>query len=428
MKEGPTARSASSGPRASHPLDDLDAWLARLAASREIGSLLSAPWTAQLDQGYGHTLREICQQPVTWLATAATLASSAGLVEDALRAAGIRDGRGALVLTGSGSSLFVGDCSALPLQEALGVPVCAVSAGQILTHPRGSLPPAGPYLVVSFARSGDSPESRAVVDDLLVADPRASHLIITCSRAGALAAGYRGEPRVRSIVLDERTNDKSLVMTSSFTSMALAARLLAQADTPEEYQRSAQGLAAAGAMILLDSADALAGAARNPFSSVVYLGSGCRFGAAREAALKMLELNDGRVSTLSESYLGLRHGPMSAVRDDTLVVAFLSSDPVVRAYEVDLMRELDRKKLGLARVVVGAGLPPELATGPRDVRVDVGSCSGIPLRDGDLALLDVVVGQILAFFRCRSAGLRPDAPSNGVINRVVGSFTIHPRS
>ena len=51
----------------------------------------------------------------------------------------------------------------------------------------------------------------------------------------------------------------------------------------------------------------------------------------------MLEMNAGEVWTLAESYLGLRHGPMSAIRPDTLVVAFLSSDPLVRAYERDLL-------------------------------------------------------------------------------------------
>jgi tagatose-6-phosphate ketose/aldose isomerase len=159
----------------------------------------------------------------------------------------------------------------------------------------------------------------------------------------------------------------------------------------------------------------------------VYLGSGCRLGGAREASLKMLEMSDGGVSTVAESYLGLRHGPMSAVRDDTLVVAFLSSNPVVRAYELDLLRELDRKKLGASRVIVGASVPPGLAARPEDLVVDVTAAG--ELSDSDIVLVDVVVGQILAFFRCLGAGLRPDSPSTrGVINRVVESFAIHARS
>jgi len=117
---------------------------------------------------------------------------------------------------------------------------------------------------------------------------------------------------------------------------------------------------------------------------------------------------------------------MSAVREDTVVVAYLSSNPVVRAYELDLLRELDRKKLGASRVVVGASVPSDLATRAEDLVVDVAAAGA--LSDPEIVLVDVVVGQILAFFRCLGAGLRPDSPSaGGVINRVVERFAIHAR-
>jgi len=156
------------------------------------------------------------------------------------------------------------------------------------------------------------------------------------------------------------------------------------------------------------------------------MGSGCRLGAAREAALKMLEMNSGDVFTFAESYLGLRHGPMSAVRPDTLVVAFLSSDPLVRAYERDLLTELDRKALGAGRVVVGSDLPGDVVASPDALRLE---CGGGPAgADEDLALLDAVVAQLLAFFRCLAGERRPDSPSeDSVITRVVSGFEIHRR-
>ena len=164
---------------------------------------------------------------------------------------------------------------------------------------------------------------------------------------------------------------------------------------------------------------------RSDCPSVVYLGSGCRLGAAREAALKMLEMTAGKVSTLAESFLGLRHGPMSALRADTLVVAFLSSDPLVRSYEIDLLRELDRKGLGQHRVVVGAEVPPELH---REHQLIV-DCGSMTIPDDDLTLVDALVGQLLAFFRCRAEDVRPDSPSEGgVITRVVSAFEIHARA
>jgi tagatose-6-phosphate ketose/aldose isomerase len=115
---------------------------------------------------------------------------------------------------------------------------------------------------------------------------------------------------------------------------------------------------------------------------------------------------------------------MSAIRPDTLVVAFLSSDPLVRAYERDLLAELDRKALGSRRVVVGAGMPHGVVASPDALVLECGDCS--PCADEDLTVLDALVGQLLGFFRCLAGGVRPDSPSeDGVITRVVSGFEIH---
>jgi tagatose-6-phosphate ketose/aldose isomerase len=161
--------------------------------------------------------------------------------------------------------------------------------------------------------------------------------------------------------------------------------------------------------------------------SVVCPGGGGGIASAREAALKMLEMNAGEVFTFAESYLGLRHGPMSAIRPDTLVVAFLSSDPLVRAYERDVLTELDHKGLGSGRVVVGSGVPAGIVASPDPLVLDGNACA--PCADEDLTLLDALVGQLLAFFRCLAGERRPDSPSeDSVITRVVSGFEIHRRN
>jgi tagatose-6-phosphate ketose/aldose isomerase len=391
-------------------------WLASLAGKGALGELLAPPFDEQVRRGYGHTLREIAQQPVTWTDTAARLRAAAPALAESLA------GAEAVVLTGSGSSHYAAECAAPWLQSELGVPVAAVPGGLVLTHPESCLPPRGPFLAVSVARSGDSPESRAVVDWLLASRPLARHLVLTCNRDGALATAYAGRRELHAVVLDERTNDRSLVMTSSFTNLVLAARALAG---PRPESATPPAIARAGADLLRDHADALAAAARSGFSSLVCLGSGCRTGSAREAALKMLETNAGEVWTLAESFLGLRHGPMSVIGPDTLVVAFLSSDPRVRPYELDLLAELDRKGLGRReRVVVGSRLPADL--GRETVRVNCPAAAACD--DGEMTVLDAMAGQLLAFFRSLAAGHRPDSPSqDGVITRVVSDFRIHPR-
>jgi len=169
--------------------------------------------------------------------------------------------------------------------------------------------------------------------------------------------------------------------------------------------------------------DTFARIASAGFRRAVFLGSGSRFAASREAALKMLELTAGRVTTLCETFLGFRHGPMSYVQDDTLIVCLLSGDPILRAYELDLLRELNRKQLGLLKVVVGEGVPAAFVAKGDEV-ID---CPGLSKVGGeDDVAVHVVVAQILAFFRCLEEGLHPDSPSeDGVISRVVEKFPLH---
>jgi len=388
-----------------------------------IADLLAPNLEQQKKSGYFHTLREICQQPMTWLGTATFLFSMAEEVQDYLSKTGVSQQGGTILLTGSGSSEYVGECLKLSLQEALKGPAQVVPCGAILTHPAQSIPPHSPCLFVSFARSGDSPESYGSIEIILKKEAGYFPLIVTCNPRGRIVEAFGKASRVLAIVLDEKTCDRSLVMTSSFTNMVLAGRFLAMAAAPEEFGRKVRALADSAQVLLTGYAEPLAAIAREKFDSVVYLGSGARFGGARESALKMLEMTAGHVITFAESFLGVRHGPMSAIHPGTLLVCFLASDPLVRAYEIDLIHELNRKNLGMKKVVVGEGIPAQ-ALNEKDLAIE---CPGMgEIGDDNVPVLDVMVGQLLAFFRCLHMGFQPDAPSSeGVISRVVGSFPIY---
>ena len=401
-----------------------DVWLRELAARVPVlASLLHASPEQQANRGYRHTLREICQQPLTWLETCEISVERQELILDIVHGSAGARRAAAVVLTGSGSSLYAADCLVLPLQQALRVPVVSLSGGQLLTDGKRVLPPGEPCLFVSLARSGNSPESCGVVDLLLDDHPACRHLVITCNRLGKLATSYPGNPRISILTLADRTCDRSLVMTSSFTNMVLAGLSLAYLGRPSEYRRVVEVLASAARTFLISHTGCLAEIARGRFTSAVYLASGASFGAARESALKLVESTSGRVQASAETYLGLRHGPMAGVHDDTLLVCFLSSDPLVRAYEQDLIEELNRKELGMAKVIVGDDIPAELLN-PQDLAA---TCPGMAEAGDDAApVLHVLAGQLIAFFRSLDEGLHPDSPSaDGVINRVVENFHIH---
>ncbi len=299
-------------------------WQRALTNQQAGASLLFGRTDAEQKRlGYFHTLREICQQPWTWLRTCERMvASSDSLGRDL---AGIRH----LSLTGSGSSEYAAECVRLPLRNELGICTESISGGALLMHGGKALPPERPGLLVSLARSGDSPESSGVVELLLDAEPELRHLVVTCNEQGSLAQAWRDHKGVHIITLPSETHDKSLVMTSSFTNLLLAARVLGMLDRPDEYRKLCGALSQITQEFIRLNFDRLANVAARAFRRAVFLGSGSRFAASREAALKMLELTSGRVTTISETYLGFRHGPMSYVHEDTLIVCHLSCDPTI---------------------------------------------------------------------------------------------------
>ena len=393
-------------------------WLDELGRVQAVlAEMLARSPEEQRRLGYFHTLREICQQPATWMHTAKLMQESAREISPLLK------GISSLILSGSGSSEFAGDCVRMVLQKELAIDVQSIAGGTLLTHRTSAVPVGRPGLMVSIARSGDSPESVGALELMLKTEPEFRHLVLTCNRQGSLANSFRTDPRVTVITLDEATNDRSLVMTSSFTNLVTAARFLGLVDESGRYQSICDDLSRAAAGLLRNHFGIVAAAGKASFRRVLFLGSGSRFAAAREAALKMVEMTAGRVTTSCESYLGLRHGPMSAVNDETLIVGFLSSEPQARAYESDVLRELAQKELGLFRVIAGKDVPSELVR-PGDVLIPYDG--GDELKDDNVTVLDAIVGQILGFSRCLHEGLQPDSPSqSGVIQRVVQSFALH---
>lgn len=381
-----------------------------------LGLLMSETPEHQSKLGYFHTLREICQQPSTWRGTADWMVANTAIVAESLR--DIQS----LIFTGSGSSEYLCECVRLPLAQELGVTTEVVSGGTLLVCSQGAFSHSRPALLVSVARSGDSPESAGAVERLLKSEKEVRHLVITCNATGRLALLARKYPNVKVIALDDATLDRSLVMTSSFTNLALAARFLGFVIEPDKYRKYCERTAQIAEELLRWQVTKIAALGRQNFRRAVFLGSGTAIGAARESALKMLEMTAGQVAVLCDSFLGFRHGPICFTDDETLVVCFLSSKYPVRQYEYDFLQELNDKRLGCCKLVVGSRLPADLI-GEGDVGIDLAGLS--ELGDHNSPLLHTLVGQLLGFFSSIGLGLKPDSPSTGVINRVVSQFKLY---
>jgi tagatose-6-phosphate ketose/aldose isomerase len=153
-------------------------------------------------------------------------------------------------------------------------------------------------------------------------------------------------------------------------------------------------------------------------SRVVVLGSNALFPLAREAALKITELTAGSVVAVAETFLGLRHGPMSFLREDTAVLCFFSSSAATRRYEVDLFRELEHKNLGTHLAIAAEGWLPS------DIPYIPSLAPELP--DRLRTPFEIVFAQLFAFFLSVSLNMNPDDPSpTGVINRVVQGVRIY---
>ena len=364
------------------------------------------------------TYREIVQQPEVWRETARNIRQRRAEL-DAFLAPSLAREDLRIVLTGAGTSAFIGQIAAPTLGSRLSHRVEAVATTDLVSHPEAHLPPDVPTLLVSFARSGDSPESEAATDlaDRLLGDVR--HLIITCNADGALHRAHEPRPDSFVLLMPEQSNDVGFAMTSSFTSMLLAVLLaLGGDDAP------AVDALAAAAEALLEQQEAIARLAATVPQRMVFLGGGPLTGLARESALKMLELTAGQVIAYHDSSLGFRHGPKAVLDAHSLALVYRSADPYSRAYDDDIVQEL-RAGIGSDRVLtVSAGRAGAQATGESDWILP-----GLGVVDDDAlhAVAFVVFAQLFALCCSAALGLTPDNPfPNGDVNRVVKGVTIHP--
>lgn len=367
--------------------------------------------------GGGHTAEEIAQQPALWRALAETLAHERMRVDDFL-GDWLQHPSHRVILTGAGSSGFIAEMAADTLDAQWPAEIRALHTTSLLTHPELYLQPARPTLLVSFGRSGSSPESVAAAE--LVRD-RVAHsrfLNITCNAEGELARRGHGRSDTLTLLMPTGSCDRAFAMTSSLSCMLLAA--LASFDAAPWTQRLEQlhALARLGEQALAGWDAATAALAQTPYSRVIYLGSGPLEALAREAALKVLELSAGRVLALANTPLGFRHGPKSTLDADTLVVMLRSAQPLARRYEQDLLDELRRD--GVAGRVLSVG-PEAGDAAAGDFTLPVPA-----LPDPWLAPLWLTLAQRYALQCSVRLGLTPDNPfPDGTVNRVVQGVTIH---
>lgn len=376
-----------------------------------------------LELGAEITTREIRQQPELWQETWEMYQKNQKRIIDFLAEIKATHDRVRVIFTGAGTSAYVGEVL-LPYLKVSGdegaFEFQAVPTTSIVANPKSYYKGDQPTLLVSFARSGNSPESLATValGQQLVTD--FYQITITCAKEGKLAQKAQGDQTNLLLLMPERSNDDGFAMTGSFSCMTLTSLLIfdetnqqKKADYVKQIIEMAEGvLSREGEMAELIQRD---------YERVIYLGSGPLAGLAREVQLKILELTAGKIATLFDSSLGFRHGPKSFVNDKTLVFLFVSNDDYTRQYDIDMLNELNADRI--AASVTGISVKKEVNFEGDSFTFDT-SFANLP--DGYLALAFALFGQTISLLTAVKVGNRPDTPSpTGTVNRVVQGVTIH---
>ncbi len=366
------------------------------------------------------TAREIASQPALWKKTWKYLKNQSQDAEEFLLPL-LNDNSLEIVLTGAGTSAFIGEVLCGSLQKTLGKPVRAVATTDIVTHPENYFNPHHKILLVSFARSGNSPESVAAVNLANQVHPNMFHLIITCNKNGKIVENVCGDNSY-VFLLPAEADDKSLAMTGSFTSMVLSGLLIWPGWDINQVEAQVNLLSSYGDRILQKYVSELKQLAQTGFKRAVFLGSGPLFGTAHESHLKLQELSDGKVICKFDSFLGFRHGPKAVIDAATLNVFLFSSNAYVKQYESDLVQSINQGERGIFRLGVMETENPGLNL---DLAIIYGDGEEV-LEDPLHCLCSVMPAQILGFFKSMNLGLKPDAPSiSGTITRVVEGVTIY---
>lgn len=375
-------------------------------------------------KGAQHTVKEILQQPELWLQTVSIIEKQKAVIKDFISQKLIAK-KARIIFTGAGTSAYVGDTLTPHLRKDLPYQIDSISTTDIVTNPLNYLKPEVPTVLVSFARSGNSPESVATYSLAKKLINNVSQIIITCNPDGQLAKEAEKDENSLLLLMPEKANDKGFAMTSSFSCMYLSALLTFQLNRFEVLKKKAEVVSKNAESILTTKYETLKSIVSLNKKRVVYLGSSTLKGLSQEASLKHLELTSGKIPTFHESVLGFRHGPKSLVDDETLIFVFISNDPYTRKYEIDLLQEL-KNDGGSKTVVAIANTIDEGIDELCDCAFIIPEQENIHLEDHLIALNYLIIGQLFALFNSIHLGVTPDNPSpTGMVNRVVKGVNIY---
>jgi len=369
------------------------------------------------------TTREIEQQPQLWQETLKIYQDKKGEIEDFLNKINEKFGKVKVIFTGAGTSAYVGNTVMPYLRkhaDRTKYDFEAIDTTKIVSTPEDYLEADTPTVLVSFARSGNSPESVATVELAKQLVNNLYQIAITCAPEGHLAQDLKDDPTGLVLLMPAKSLDQGFAMTGSFSCMALMSLLVFDTLSDDKKANIIDEISSMGQSVI-DRESEIQKLVDTDFDRITYIGSGALGGLAQEARLKILELTAGKVAALFDTSMGLRHGPKSFLDDKTIVFDFVSNNTYTRQYDLDILDEI--RDDNIVPLVMGVG---QKKSGQDYNGKFFAFESDELLPDAYLALPDIMFGQTIALLTSIKVGNTPDTPSpTGTVNRVVKGVTIH---
>jgi glutamine---fructose-6-phosphate transaminase (isomerizing) len=342
-----------------------------------------------------HTLTEILSQPDVWRSCLQELPSNAAFQSILKKAVSRKE----WLFVGCGTSFYLAEAVATSWTILTGQPARALPASELLLFPHVAQLSAKDLQVVVISRSGRTSEAVRVAE-LLRQKYSLSTVGVTCASDSELAKACE------LTLVFRAADEKSMVMTRSFTSMLLALLYLAAPHSVELTSGFEAAAAALASRIAAFSDRVESFVSKHSFADYIYLAQGPFFSIAREAALKITEMS----CSYAQSYhtLEFRHGPKSIVAPQTCITFFLSESGMQQESEV--LTEM--KELG-GTIIAICNRATESVRRSADLLFEVEA--DVP----EIALLApfIVPAQLLGFHTGVKKGFNPDQPKN--LSRVV---------
>lgn len=369
-----------------------------------------------------HTWKEIQQQPEMWMETYRIISDMRHEILSFVKK--YKDEGYEIILTGAGTSAYIGDALQWVLSGTLLSGAKAIATTDIITEAESLFNKGSKVLLISFARSGNSPESVGAINLLNKTAGSVAHIFITCNREGKMTTmADDSHYNTLLVLLPPATNDLSLAMTSSYSSMFLACAMIANIEKIDEHRSQIEVLSASVTSALSRYDAGIKAIAEKDFTRAIFLGSGELMGVAEESRLKLQELTDGTVMCTFDSFLGFRHGPKAVVSPDSIIVYLFSESDATRRYEFDLVRQIKANN-NIAGYVAVSQSPLGIDEDMFDLNVVIGAPKGIERCYSGVSY--VIVAQLLGFYKALALKRSPDNPSvSGNISRVVEGVTIY---